>query len=87
MMDTLATLLTGGGKMPQIFKALATTTAWILWISGLVMGFSSLIIGIIAGDLFNPAQPVPMAYPAMFAVAGAYALLALIAMKIRKGME
>ena len=23
--------------MPNIFKALATTTAWILWISGLVM--------------------------------------------------
>jgi len=73
--------------MPQIFKALATTTAWILWISGIVMGFSSLIIGIIAGDLFNPTQPVPMAYPAMFAVAGAYAIVALIAMKIRKSLE
>ena len=73
--------------MPQIFKALVTTMAWILWISGLVMGFSTLIIGTIAGDLFNPAQLVPMTYPAMFAVAGFYAILALLAMKIRKGME
>ncbi len=73
--------------MPQIFKALATTTAWILWISGLVMGFSTLIVGTIGGDLFNPAQPIPMAYPATFAVAGFYAILALLAMKIRKGME
>ena len=74
--------------MPQIFKALATTTtAWILWVSGIVMGFSTLIIGTIAGDLFNPAQPVPMAYPATFAVAGFYAIVALIAMKIRKSLE
>ena len=73
--------------MPQIFKALATITAWILWISSLVMGFGALIIGIIAGDLFNPAQPLAMSYPAIFAVAGAYAILALVAMKIRKGME
>ena len=73
--------------MPQIFKALATIMVWILWVSGLVMGFSTLIIGIIAGDLFNPAQPLPMSYPAAFAVAGFYALLALLAMKIRKGLE
>ena len=51
------------------------------------MGFSTLIIGTIAGDLFNPAQPVPMAYPATFAVAGFYAIVALIAMKIRKSLE
>ena len=73
--------------MPQIFKALATITAWILWISGLVMGFSTMIIGIIAGDLFNPAQPVAISYPATFAVAGAYASLAVVIMILRKKME
>ena len=73
--------------MPDIFKALATITAWILWIASLVMGFGTLIVGTIAGDLFNPAQTVPMVYPANFAVAGFYAVLALFAMKIRKGME
>ena len=73
--------------MPQIFKALASIMVWILWISGLVMGFSTLIMGIIAGDLYNAAKPVPMAYPASFAVAIAFAIGALVAMKIRKGLE
>ena len=73
--------------MPDIFKALATIMIWILWISGLVMGFSTLIIGIIAGHLYNPGQITPMAYPASFAVAGFFALLALVGMKIRKDME
>ena len=73
--------------MPQIFKALASILVWVLWICGLVMGFSTLIVGIIAGDLFNAAEPVPMAYPATFAVALAYGIGALVAMKIRKGLE
>ncbi len=41
--------------MPGVFKPLATIMAWVLWVSGMVMGFSTLIIGTIAGDLFNPA--------------------------------
>ena len=73
--------------MPQIFKALATIMVWVLWICGMVMGFSTLIVGTIAGDLFNAAKPVPMAYPAMFAVALAYGIGALVAMKIRKDLE
>ena len=73
--------------MPQIFKALATILAWILWISGLVMGFSVLIIGIIAGDLFNTAAPVPMVYPAMFAVALAFGVGSVVVMVLRKNME
>jgi len=73
--------------MPQIFKALATIMVWVLWICGMVMGFSTFIVGTIAGDLFNAAEPVPMAYPAMFAVALAFGLVALVGMKIRKGLE
>ncbi len=73
--------------MPQIFKALATITAWILWLSGLVMGFGALIIGIIAGDLFNPAQPLAISYPAIFAVALAYGVGAVVVMILRKKME
>jgi hypothetical protein len=73
--------------MPDIFKALATITAWILWISSLVMGFGTLIIGIIAGDLFNPGAVVPMAYPVEFAVAGFYAISAVVIMILRKKME
>ena len=73
--------------MPQIFKALATITAWILWIVSLVIGFGTCILGIIAGDLFNPESVLPMTYPAMFAVAGFYAILAVVIMILRKKME
>jgi len=73
--------------MPEIFKALATITAWILWICGLVMGFSTLIVGTIAGDLFDPSAVTPMVYPANFAVAGFYAILAVVIMILRKKME
>ena len=67
-------------------KALATIMVWILWISGIVMGFSSLIIGTIAGDLFNPNATVPMSYPALWAVSGFFAIVALYGMKIRKDL-
>jgi len=73
--------------MPQIFKALATIMAWILWIFALVMGFSTLIMGIISGDLYNPDKLMPMLYPATFAVAGFYAILAVVIMILRKKME
>jgi len=73
--------------MPQIFKALATITVWILWICSLLMGFGAMIIGIIAGDLFNPARPLDMSYPAIFAGAGFYAILAVVIMILRKKME
>ncbi len=73
--------------MPQIFKALATIMAWILWIFALVTGFSTLIMGIISGDLYNPDKLMPMSYPATFAVAGFYAILAVVIMILRKKME
>ncbi len=73
--------------MPGVFKPLATIMAWVLWVSGMVMGFSTLIIGTIAGDLFNPAQSTPMEYPALFAVALAYGVGAVIVMRLRQKME
>ncbi len=87
MVYTLTKILTGGGKMPKGFKPLATILVWVLWICGMVMGFSTAIIGTIAGDLFNPAQPVSMAYPALFAVALAYGVGAVIVMRLRQKME
>ena len=73
--------------MPQNFKALASILVWVLWIAGMVMGFSTLILGIIGGDLFNPAKPAPMAYPALFAVALAYGVGAVVVMILRQKME
>ena len=73
--------------MPSIFKALASITAWILWISGLVMGFSTLILGTMAGDLFNATEEAPISYAISFAVALAYAVGAVVVMLIRKKLE
>jgi hypothetical protein len=82
----LTKIFTGGGKMPQIFKALATITVWVLWIAGLVCGFSGFIKGIILGDLYGSA-PTPMSYWAGFAVALAYGLGAVVVMRLRQKME
>ncbi len=71
--------------MPDIFKALATVGAWILFIVGMVMGFSGFIMGIVNGDLYG-SEILPMGYPAMFAVAGFYVLAAVVIMILRKKM-
>ncbi len=73
--------------MPPVFKALATIMVWILWICALVMGFGTLVMGIIRGDLFSAAEAPPMVYPAMFAAAGFYAIVAAVVMLLRKKME
>ena len=73
--------------MPPIFKTLATIMAWILWVFALVAGFSYLILGIVSRDLYNSSVTPPMEYAAGFAVAGFYAILAVVIMWIRKKME
>lgn len=73
--------------MPDIFRALATIMAWILWIFALVMGLSVLAIGIIVGDLYNIGKAPPAAYAAWFAAAGFYGILAVVIMLLRKKME
>jgi hypothetical protein len=75
------------GKMPQVFKALATIMVWVTWICALVCGFSYLIVGIINRDLYNSSFTPPMEYAAGFAVAGFFAIVASVIMLIRKKME
>ena len=72
--------------MPPIFKALASISAWVLFICGMVMGFSTFAMGVISGDLYG-TEALSMAYPATFAVAGFYALAAVVIMILRKKME
>jgi hypothetical protein len=72
--------------MPPIFKALATIMVWVLWICGLVMGFSAFIVGVINRDLWASVAP-PMEYAAMFAAAGFYGIAAAVIMILRKKME
>ena len=71
--------------MPQIFKALATILAWVLWISSLVTGLSTLLMGIIAGGLYS-SQP-PMVIPVFFLVSVAHGVGAVVVMILRKKME
>ena len=75
------------GDMPQIFKALASIMVWILWLSGLVLGFGTMVMGIMAGHLFNPTEVMPMTYPITFAVALAFGIGAAVVMLIRKKLE
>jgi len=73
--------------MPDIFKALATIMAWILWIVSLVMGFSSFAMGIITGALYSTTQPAPMIFPVTWAVSLAFGVSAVVVMILRKKME
>jgi hypothetical protein len=75
------------GEMPDIFKALTTIAAWILWIAAWVTGFSTLIVGIISGNLYTNTGPAPAAYAAWLAVAGFFAIAAVVIMILRKKME
>jgi hypothetical protein len=70
--------------MPDIFKALATIMAWILWIVALVMGFGTFIRAMIT---LGPRDVTPMVYPGTWAVAGFYAIAAVVIMILRKKME
>jgi len=72
--------------MPSYFKALATVGAWIMFIAGMVMGFSTFIMGIINEHLFG-SNVVPMEYDVSFAVAAFYVLAAVVVMILRKKME
>ena len=72
--------------MPDIFKALASITAWVLWVSGMVMGFSIFIHGIMLGVLYGP-EPPPMAMMVGFAVALAFGVGAVVVMRLRQKME
>jgi len=73
--------------MPPIFKALATIMAWVLWIIAMVIGFGTFIGGVIRGDLFNADVAPPMVIAISFAVAGFYAVAAVVVMLLRKKME
>ncbi len=72
--------------MPPIFKALATITAWALWISAWVMGLSTFVMGLITGQLYGAKEP-SLVFPAFFTVALAYAVLAVVVMRLRQQMQ
>ncbi len=72
--------------MPDIFKALASVTAWAMFVIFWVLGLSAFVTGLITGRLYGP-EPPPMVMPAAFAVALAFGLGAVVVMILRKKME
>jgi hypothetical protein len=84
---TIATLLAGGEKMPQIFKALVTVSAWLMFIFAWCFCVVGLIIGGFVGGELTGTQPpsmnflVGLALSIGFAFAGGFLLL------VRKKME
>ena len=45
--------------MPQKFKALASITAWAMWIIAWVIGLSTFVMGIITGLLISNTVGAP----------------------------
>jgi hypothetical protein len=72
--------------MPEKFKALASITAWVLFITSWITAIITVVSMIVAGEMFGDEAP-PMVVPAFFAVATAEAFLAVVVMILRKKME
>ena len=71
--------------MPDIFKALASITAWTMFVAFLVMGLSTFVMGLITGQLYG-GQPT-MQLLVAFAVSLAFGVGAVVVMILRKKME
>ena len=72
--------------MPDIFKALASITAWALFVLAWITGISAFIMGVVTGSLYGGEEP-PMVLAVFFAISLAMAFLAVVIMKIRKSLE
>jgi cytochrome b subunit of formate dehydrogenase len=72
--------------MPPIFKALASTGAWVLFIFAWIIGISIFIQGIIIGELYG-SEPPSMEIWAGSAVALAFAVGSIVVMILRQKME
>ena len=71
--------------MPDIFRVLASITAWTLFILAWTTGLSTLGTGIAKGYLYGPKEP-PMVMLGFFFLALAYAIGAVVVMILRKEM-
>ncbi|HEX9896257.1 MAG TPA: hypothetical protein VGA85_01165 [Dehalococcoidales bacterium] len=72
--------------MPPIFRTLASITAWILWICGLLTALIILVCMAIRGDLFS-TDMMQMADIAALALAGGLTFLGVVVMRLRQKME
>ena len=72
--------------MPNIFKALASTAAWLLFIFAIIIGFSIFVQGIIIGELYGSEIP-SMEMWAGSAVSLGFGVGSVVVMLLRKKME
>ena len=71
--------------MPDIFKALASIMAWGLWIGSWITTTCLIIAGLMNNKFFG-GEPLPMVFPAMFAVGLALGVGSVVVMILRKKM-
>ncbi len=72
--------------MPQIFKALASVAAWVLFIFAFIIGVSLFIQGIVIGELYGSEIP-SMEMWAGSAVSLAFGVGSVVVMILRKKMD
>lgn len=70
--------------MPQIFKALASITAWVLFVFGLLALLTAFVRIFRAGTGTSPSVALMWAY---FGSAIASLFLSVVTMKLRKTLE
>ncbi len=73
--------------MPGIFKALASITAWILFIGGLITLVSNLVMPALDGQLYVVGVTPPIQFFIGLGLATIQLALAVVVMKLRHMLE
>ena len=72
--------------MPQIFKALASITVWILFVLGCLTIIINLVMGTLAGEYFGAGPPsLQTLFPLGIGVVSL--ALSVVCMKLRQMLE
>ena len=73
--------------MPPIFKALASISAWFLFVFGLFVVAITLFMLIASGAVSPAAGPPPILAYLAFAIGTASVTLSVVVMKLRQMLE
>ncbi len=73
--------------MPGVFKALASITAWILFIGGLITLVSVLLMTALSGQLYAVDSAPPMEFFVGLGIATFTSASAVVCMKLRHMLE
>ena len=73
--------------MPEIFKALASISAWVLFIFGLLGLVGTFVMAVVGGKVFMPGVEPPLQFFMGEGLGGVSLILAVCAMKLRQMLE